>query len=145
VQVGLVHWFLSKSSKSVKTVHYRFDETGKGGEPKFSQRPGKGARSNATSAGSTPARRCVTPGFQYSLFTAADEKIALSVVRVNTKPQYLVFGVHFLHTPYKHKDLRVESSKRPSAVRGFEESSYPETCAKTPVMNGISSRLSRKA
>jgi hypothetical protein len=57
-------------------------------------------------------------GACYSLFTAADEKIALSVVRVNTKPQYLVFDVHFLPTASKHKDLRVESSKRPSAVRG---------------------------
>jgi hypothetical protein len=57
-------------------------------------------------------------GLRYSLFTAADEKIALSVVRVNTKPQYLVFGVHLLHTPPKHKYLRVETSKQPSAVRG---------------------------
>jgi hypothetical protein len=59
-----------------------------------------------------------TSGFHYSLFTAADEKIALSVVRVNRKPQYLVFGVHFLHTPSKHKSLRVESSKRPGITRG---------------------------
>jgi hypothetical protein len=65
-----------------------------------------------------PWDRSLHAGFRYSLFTAADEKIPLSVVRVNTKPQYLVFGVHLLHTPPKHKDLRVESSKQPSAVRG---------------------------
>jgi hypothetical protein len=93
------------------------DETGKGGELKFSQRPGKDARITATLAASTPARRHITSRFHYSLFTAADEKIPLSVVRVNTKPQYLVFGVHFLHTPSKHKVLRVESSKRPRAAR----------------------------
>jgi hypothetical protein len=31
-------------------------------------------------------------GVRYSLLTAADEKIALPVVHVNNKPQYLVFG-----------------------------------------------------
>jgi hypothetical protein len=65
-----------------------------------------------------PRPTVVHAGFRYSLFTAADEKIPLSVVRVNTKPQYLVFGVHFLHTPAKHKHLHVESSKHPCAVRG---------------------------
>jgi hypothetical protein len=35
-----------------------------------------------------PSRR----GFRYNLFTAADEKIPLSVVHVNNKPQYLVFS-----------------------------------------------------
>jgi hypothetical protein len=57
-------------------------------------------------------------GFVYSLFTAADEKIALSVVPVNTKPQYLVFDVHFPHPASKHGDFCVESSKRPGAMRG---------------------------
>jgi hypothetical protein len=71
-----------------------------------------------TSAAFDPSPAAQHAGLRYSLFTAADEKIPLSVVRVNTKPQYLVFGVHLLHTPPKHKDLRVESSKQPSAVRG---------------------------
>jgi hypothetical protein len=34
-------------------------------------------------------------GFLYSPFTAVDEKIPLSVVQVNSKPQYLVFSSHF--------------------------------------------------
>jgi hypothetical protein len=100
-----------------KLPHYRFDETGAGGELKFSQRPGKDARNTVASAVSTPARRRITPGFRYSLFTAAVEKIALSVVRVNTKPQYLVFDVQIPHPASKHWDFRVESSKRPDAVR----------------------------
>ena len=65
-----------------------------------------------------PSPVALHAGFRYSLFTAADEKIALSVVRVNTKPQYLVFDVHFLHLASKHKDLRVESSQRSCAERG---------------------------
>jgi hypothetical protein len=68
-------------------------------------------------AGSDSCPAAVHAGFHYSLFTAADEKIPLSVVRVNTKPQYLVFGVQLLHLPSKHKVLHVESSKRPAAAR----------------------------
>jgi len=34
------------------------------------------------------------PGFLYSPFTAVDEKIPLSMVQVNSKPQYLVFSSH---------------------------------------------------
>jgi hypothetical protein len=48
---------------------------------------------------------------RYSLFKAADEKVPLSVVRVNNKPQYLVFCSHSLNLPSKHGDLPVESSK----------------------------------
>jgi hypothetical protein len=33
-------------------------------------------------------------GFVNSPFTAADEKIPLSMVHVNSKPQYLVFSLH---------------------------------------------------
>ena len=35
----------------------------------------------------------LTPVFRYNPFTAADEKIPLSMVHVNTKPQYLVFSL----------------------------------------------------
>jgi hypothetical protein len=32
--------------------------------------------------------------FRYNPFTAADEKIPLSMVHVNIKPQHLVFSLH---------------------------------------------------
>ena len=41
------------------------------------------------------------PGFLYSPFTAADEKIPLSIGQVNSKPQYLVFSSHLQHPPAK--------------------------------------------
>jgi hypothetical protein len=50
-------------------------------------------------------------------FTAADEKIPLSVVYVNNKPQYIVFSLHSLHLVRKHPHLPVESSIAPSAAR----------------------------
>jgi hypothetical protein len=54
---------------------------------------------------------------RYNLFTAADEKIPLSVVHVNNKPQYLVFSSRLWHLIAKCQDLPVESSKQPSAAR----------------------------
>jgi len=42
------------------------------------------------------------PKFRYNPVTAADEKIPLSMVRVNTKPQYLVFSSHLLHPVSKY-------------------------------------------
>jgi hypothetical protein len=64
-------------------------------------------------------------GVLYNLFTAADEKIALSVVRVNKKPQYLVFCCHSRHLLAKHRQLPVESSKRPCVARTSEVDSAP--------------------
>jgi hypothetical protein len=55
----------------------------------------------------------------HSPFTAADEKITLSVVQVNNKPQHLVFCLHFLHPDSKHWDLAVESSKHAVVERPF--------------------------
>jgi hypothetical protein len=55
-----------------------------------------------------------------SPFTAADEKIPLSVVRVNRKPQHLVFCCRFGHLNPKHGHLPVESLKQPCA---------PQVCA----------------
>ena len=54
---------------------------------------------------------------RHNPITAADEKIALSVVHVNKKPQYLVFSAHTGHLVAKHWQLSVESSKQPGAVR----------------------------
>ena len=61
--------------------------------------------------------RVVASNYRYNLFTAADEKIPLSVVRVNKKPQYLVFSLHFPHQPSKYSQLLVESSKYPCTTR----------------------------
>jgi hypothetical protein len=62
-------------------------------------------------------RRSRAPVFLYSPLTAADEKIPLSVVRVNNKPQHLVFCWHFAHLLSKHRHLPVESRKRPCLTR----------------------------
>jgi hypothetical protein len=56
-------------------------------------------------------------GVRYNPFTAADEKIALSVVRVNNKPQYIVFYCRFRNLFSKQRHLPVESSKQPCAAR----------------------------
>ena len=61
--------------------------------------------------------RSVCAGSLNSPFTAADEKIPLSVVRVNNKPQHLVFCCHFAHPLSKHRHLPVESFKQPCASR----------------------------
>jgi hypothetical protein len=58
-------------------------------------------------------QRSLTLGFRYNPFTAADEKVPLSVVQVNNKPQYIVFSLRFLHHTSKHGHLPVESSKHP--------------------------------
>jgi hypothetical protein len=50
-------------------------------------------------------------------FKAADEKVPLSVVLVNKKPQHLVFSAHFRHQLCKQRDLPVESSKDPCGTR----------------------------
>jgi hypothetical protein len=57
--------------------------------------------------------------FRYSSITAADEKIPLSVVHVNKKPQYLVFSGHSGHLVAKHWELPVESSKQPCAAQSW--------------------------
>jgi hypothetical protein len=66
---------------------------------------------------SAASRRIVTPVFHYNSITAADEKIPLSMVHVNKKPQYLVFCLHFPHQPSKYSHLPVESSKWPCGTR----------------------------
>jgi hypothetical protein len=61
--------------------------------------------------------RSIYAAFRYSSFTAADEKIPLSMVRVNTKPQHLVFCSHFGHQFPKPRHLPVESSEQHCGVR----------------------------
>jgi hypothetical protein len=57
--------------------------------------------------------------FGYNPFTAAVEKIALSMVHVNLKPQHLVFWSHTPHLPAKHRHLPVESSEHTGPARIF--------------------------
>jgi hypothetical protein len=52
-----------------------------------------------------------------SLFTAADENLPLSMVRVKNKPQHLVFCSHFPHQLFKHRHLPVETSNQPCPAR----------------------------
>ena len=63
--------------------------------------------------------------FRYSPFTAADEKIPLSMVHVNRKPQYLVFCLRSLHLPAKHGQLPVESSRIPRRTRASTPQTRP--------------------
>jgi hypothetical protein len=56
-------------------------------------------------------------GFRYNPFTAADEKVPLSVVQVNNKPQHLVFSLHSAHPFSKHGHLPVESLKEARRTR----------------------------
>jgi hypothetical protein len=44
----------------------------------------------------------LTPVFRYNPVTAADEKIPLSMVHVNSKPQYLVFSLCLPHPVSKY-------------------------------------------
>jgi hypothetical protein len=44
----------------------------------------------------------LTPVFRYNPVTAADEKIPLSMVHVNSKPQYLVFSLCLPHPDSKY-------------------------------------------
>ena len=57
------------------------------------------------------------PVFFNSLFTAADENLPLSMVRVKNKPQHLVFCSHFPHLLSKPRLLPVETSIQPCLRR----------------------------
>jgi hypothetical protein len=58
-------------------------------------------------------------GSRYKLFTAADEKLPLSMVDVKCKPQYLVFCLHYADPFSKQWPLPVESSNSPPPPRAF--------------------------
>jgi hypothetical protein len=78
----------------------------------------QGLKTTARSLPSAAFRQFFAP-VRYSFFTAADEKVPLSVVQVNNKPQYLVFLSHSGHLFSKHRHLPVESLKQPCAARVF--------------------------
>jgi hypothetical protein len=77
------------------------------GNVKLPRKPGLATRPQAVSL----------PLEHYNPFTAADEKIALSVVHVNNKPQYLVFCCHLRHPFPKQRELPVESAGHPCGTR----------------------------
>jgi hypothetical protein len=86
----------------------------------FNNAMGNGALPSAVVSSSRRLRwGVVPPGFLYSPFTAADEKIPLSMGQVNCKPQYLVFSSHLLDELTKHGDSRCGKRKFPSPVRLF--------------------------
>jgi hypothetical protein len=81
-------------------------------------------------------------GFLYCPFTTVDEKIPLSVVQVNSKPQHLVFSSHFQYQLEKScadskntANFAVESANS-LARRGSERSKT----AQNPVHSRLNSR-----
>jgi hypothetical protein len=71
-------------------------------------------------------RRLCKTGFGYSPFTAADEKIPLSMVHVNSKPQHLVFWSHTRHPIPKQGQLPVESFRKPRPQRVWRKETGPK-------------------
>src|ERR1035437_4087761 len=62
-------------------------------------------------------------------FKAADEKVPLSVVHVNKKPQHLSFCLRSRHQIAKQRHLPVESSKGPCETRVSSCQICPKTGA----------------
>ena len=67
------------------------------------------------------------PGILYSPFTAADEKIPLSIGQVNCKPQYLVFSSHLQHCVTKLGHLACGKRKGPTVDAVFVVQDWPGT------------------
>jgi hypothetical protein len=60
----------------------------------------------------------------YSPLTAADEKIPLSMVPVNRKPQHLVLSGYLSHPVAKHGEIACGKLKKPCGMR-ISESDLP--------------------
>jgi hypothetical protein len=54
---------------------------------------------------------------RYNQFTAADEKIPLSMVPVNRKPQHLVLSCYFGNPASKHGNFGLWKAKSPCRTR----------------------------
>lgn len=79
----------------------------------------------------------LSTALRYNPCTAAVEKIPLSVVQVNNKPQYLVFCSHSRHPTPKPAAFACGKRKRPCRARVRQAGFAPnpvqsETCAPTP-------------
>jgi hypothetical protein len=72
------------------------------------------------------------PPIHYNLLTAADEKIPLSVVHVNNKPQYIVFLLQSLHLLRKHGQSSVESLDAPRTARSWAVKFGQFSCNRKP-------------
>jgi len=76
------------------------------------------------------------PRFQDSPFTAADEKIALSMVQVNSKPQYLVFCLHSRQLAAKYSHNACGKLKRPFQARFLAGRLCPKMSANRSLRSG---------
>jgi hypothetical protein len=110
--LGLVHEILSIGKKPVNLLPaLRRGREGCG--VNFLQRTGRGGLEDREFSSLCELPEAPKAGIRNIPFTAADEKIPLSVVDVNNKPQYLVFSFHFAHLVRKQRQSPVESSKAP--------------------------------
>jgi hypothetical protein len=127
LQLGLVHGILSFSKKVFESpaLAGAIRPRNRQVEPvtKNAKR-GDGKYRGFLLFGDLPA--ALDSGLGYNLFTVADEKIPLSVVHVNNKPQYLVFSLRSLHPLAKHWELAVESSKSPCRARSWAAQFCPD-------------------
>jgi hypothetical protein len=117
--MDLVHGTLSIKSFDESFAPSGVTQPG-GGQGKISvkERETGNGESTASSLLSEASRWNFRTGVRYKPFKAADEKVPLSVVHVNNKPQYLVFWSHFRHQLSKQRRFPVESSKQPCKARG---------------------------
>ncbi len=85
-------------------------------------------------------RRDLTPVFRYNPVTAADEKIPLSMVHVNTKPQYLVFCLLLRHLDSKYGQFACgELTAAPQSA-----GSHVPDAAKTMQSHGLATRVASR-
>jgi hypothetical protein len=82
--------------------------------PKYGKR---GLESTAISLFSAAFQWSFHTRDRYIPIKAADEKVPLSVVYVNKKPQHIVFCLRLGHQTSKQRSLAVESSKRPCGAQ----------------------------
>src|SRR5580692_3605187 len=64
----------------------------------------------------------LTPVFRNNPLTAADEKIPLSMVHVNSKPQYLVFSLRLPHPLSKYAHFACGQLTEAASRAGFAPS-----------------------
>ena len=69
----------------------------------------------------------LTPVFRYNPVTAADEKIPLSMVHVNSKPQYLVFCLPLPHPDSKYAQFACGELTKAASRAGFRTPDAAET------------------
>ena len=115
--------FMESSQSAKKSVnrlpHPATNRPEEGCRSNLWQRTGNGGRNYRDLSSHCGLPAALHALVRYNLLTAADEKIPLSVVHVNNKPQYLVFSLHSRHLPPKHGQLPVESLDAPRTARSW--------------------------